>query len=270
MVASPPTTPPLVTHLERLSLLGMPADQQTAVLERCATLAQAHYPSLTLDFLQREFLAPDVRRSRIGLLTDQNGALRGWQILASRPVEIERKRLMVVRSGVCKERGVKLPSRAFETYGPTELVRQAVESWMAGRTPWVVASSLSPVTYYRMSAYFPDMVPTPRRDAVANPEAERWLHAMANATGFSMLPGRSYCCAFPGTDVLTDAERERWHTHPSPAVQRYLELCPDFGQGAVLVFGIPLPPRTVLALPFRAMANVWTARKKKRRTQPRE
>lgn len=220
------------------------------------TLLLPYFPQATTEALHQQYFHAGIERSRIALLQDED-RLTGFQIVTSSPLTLPAGDFMIIRSVVARasehsSRG----SRAFERFGPTELVRQALRAHASNRRPWLVGQSAGPVTYMRLARYFPTILPPPDTHASAS-TAQRAIFiellraidmAPEHPEAWSMRNGPFY--------PISPDERASWLGRPEPAVHRFFQECPDAGTGQVLLFGVELTLPTLAAILPRQLRHL--------------
>lgn len=241
---------PAAPTLQRVDLLKMAPDQRSALLEDWARVNREHFPDVRPELLGQRYAHDDLLASRLGCLRDAEGNLVGVQAVVSCPVEVDGHRYTVIRSGVVKSGALGRTPRAFDRFGPGELIRQALAAHLRRSRPWVIATSESPVTYHRIARFFPTILPSPDVSVTHAPARVELLRALARGAGFALLEDRPFCAPGSGLKV-TDEERVRWAKRTDPTVQRYLKECPDYGEGPALLFGVELTLATLAGIPVR-------------------
>lgn len=238
--------------LHRVDLLKLSPEARADLLEQWLRVRREYFPESTVDVLEQRYTAPELVTSRAGCLRDAQGVLVGIQVIVSRPVKVDGQRYTVLRSSVVKSRSLERTPRAFDRFGPGELVRQALAAHLRGTRPWVIATSQTPVTYHRIARFFPEILPAPDPTAPAEPARVALLRSLAREIGMSPLEGRPFCARGSGLHV-SDEERARWEARGDPTVRRYLKECPDFGKGPALLFGFPVTLGGLVRLPLRML-----------------
>jgi len=235
---------------ERLDLLALPPHARREVLRDILDVVNEHFPDLDVDTLWSYYAGEHLHTSRACCLFDDQDRLRGFQILCSQDVDLPGQRCVVLRSGVAKRRDLSTPG-AFDRFGPVEMVRQALAAHRRRRTPWLVATSETPVTYHRLEPLIPGLLPRSSGDRPRDEQAREQLRALARAVGMSLEPERAWVVGGSGIQV-SDDEREGWARRQDRTVQRFLRECPDYGHGKALLIGTPLGLGRLATLPLAA------------------
>ncbi|RVU48390.1 hypothetical protein EA187_02845 [Lujinxingia sediminis] len=226
------------------------------------TLLLPYFPESTTEAIHRQYFHSGIERSRIALLKEHD-RLTGFQIVTSSPVTLPAGDFMIIRSVVARAQANRTRgSRAFERFGPTELIRQALRAHASGRRPWLLGQSAGPVTYMRLAPYFRTILPPPDPHANASP-AQRAIFVDLLRT-IDMIPEHPEAWSMRNGPIypISPDERATWLGRPEPTVHRFFQECPDAGTGQVLLFGVELTLPTLAAILPRQLQHLMRRRKR--------
>ncbi|RAL25308.1 hypothetical protein DL240_03600 [Lujinxingia litoralis] len=250
--------------LEFFNAFEIPEPQRDQLFRKLHTLILLYFPRAPYQHFLDQYLYEGIECCR-GVLLKEGDNIRGFQLVASMPVTLHGQKYTVLRSVVAKDREHNSRgSRSFERFGPRELIRQALRAHLQGREPWLIAQSAGPVTYLRLSRYFPAILPPTALDADVPSELRATFDGLADLChmrtdhpeGWSMSEGPYY--------PISDHELQSWKQRPEPALRRFFKECPRAGQGQVLVFAVPLTLTTLLSLGPRTILTLLNKRRRAR------
>ncbi len=221
-----------------------PAEREALAAEIDA-LAEQVRSVWKYEFIKR-YTPRGVRSCRVCTIYDETGALVGYQFVAAIDVTVAGRDCTVIRSCVTKCRQRAPSKSAFDGFGARTTLHLALKAKLRGRETWVVGGALAPVTYHVMAKHFDVMIPSARGDD--HPVPMDFFLELREAAGFGPATSNPFLGKGEIQLDVTDEERASWAAREEPAVRRYLETCPEYGNGQMLVFAVPIVLRNVLSL----------------------